>query len=150
MPDDSRKFANDWQCGAGTVCTTLSTVPDTGLRLAQCLLPKDSEAMFSGHPCLTGTIETNVGQPYNDRQTKTGQFAAFAKKISRDKYTCRPAAHRRAGRHRLPQLQSDRSQLRQLQARRVDAQRDLRAGGRQEVRPVRGDRRFFPTASAAR
>jgi hypothetical protein len=90
MPDDSRKFANDWQCGAGTVCTTLSTVPDTGLRLAQCLLPKDSEAMFSGHPCLTGTIETNVGQPYNDRQTKTGQFAAFAKKISRDKYTCRP------------------------------------------------------------
>jgi len=90
MPDDPRKFAGDWQCGAGTVCTTLSTAPDTGLQVAQCLLPKDSEAMFSGHPCLAGDITTNASQPYNDTQTKTGQFAAFAKKISRTAYTCRP------------------------------------------------------------
>lgn len=90
MPDDARKFANDWQCGAGTVCTKLSSAPGTDLQLAQCLLPKDSDAMFSGHPCLTGEVATNEAQHYNDTQQITGQFAAFEPKISRAKFTCRP------------------------------------------------------------
>lgn len=90
MPGDARKFADDWQCGSGTVCTTLSDAPGMGLQLAQCLLPKDSEAMFSGHPCLTGEISAGQSQPYNDSQEITGQFAAFEPAISRTKYTCRP------------------------------------------------------------
>ncbi|MFK0691592.1 hypothetical protein ACFX5Q_25815 [Mesorhizobium sp. IMUNJ 23033] len=46
--------------------------------------------MFSGHPCLTGSIASNERQPFNDRYKITGQFAAFATDISRTAYTCRP------------------------------------------------------------
>ena len=60
------------------------------MKLAQCLLPPKSEAMFSGHPCLTGEIESNESQPFNDRMKITGQFAAFAPAISRTDYNCRP------------------------------------------------------------
>ncbi|MER9966528.1 hypothetical protein [Mesorhizobium sp. M0060] len=90
MPQDAARFGATWQCGAGTVCTPLATASGVRTKLAQCLLPKDSENMFSGHPCLTGSIASNPAQPFNDRYTITGQFAAFAPGISRTSYTCRP------------------------------------------------------------
>jgi hypothetical protein len=90
MPGDSRRFANDWQCVDGTVCTPLSATPGTDLQLAQCLLPKESPAMFSGHPCLAGEIAVAEDEPFNDGQELTGQFAAFAPKINRTTFTCRP------------------------------------------------------------
>ncbi|MER8770236.1 hypothetical protein NKH63_16035 [Mesorhizobium sp. M0960] len=90
MPADAARFGATRQCGGGTVCTPLATVSGVRTKLAQCLLPKDSENMFSGHPCLTGSIASNPEQPFNDRYTITGQFAAFAPSISRAGYTCRP------------------------------------------------------------
>ncbi|MER9638001.1 hypothetical protein [Mesorhizobium sp. M0228] len=90
MPADAARFGATRQCGGGTVCTPLATVSGVRTKLAQCLLPKDSENMFSGHPCLTGSIASNPAQPFNDRYTITGQFAAFAPSISRAGYTCRP------------------------------------------------------------
>ncbi|MER8709598.1 hypothetical protein NKH49_29390 [Mesorhizobium sp. M1088] len=90
MPQDAARFGATWQCGGGTVCTPLTTASGVRTKLAQCLLPKDSEDMFSGHPCLTGSIASNPAQPFNDRYTITGQFAAFAPSISRAAYTCRP------------------------------------------------------------
>lgn len=90
MPEDAKGFGDTWQCGSGTVCTPLASASGVRMQLAQCLLPKDSEAMFSGHPCLTGEIASNPAEPFNDRYKTTGQFAAFAKDISRTDYTCRP------------------------------------------------------------
>lgn len=89
MPEDAKKFGETWQCGAGTVCTPLGAA-ETGLKVAQCLLPKDSEAMFSGHPCLSGDIVTNQSQPFNDNLNVKSQFAAFADKVGRVDYSCRP------------------------------------------------------------
>jgi hypothetical protein len=89
MPEDAKKFGEAWQCGTGTVCTPLGTA-ETGLKVAQCLLPKDSEAMFSGHPCLSGDIVTNQSQPFNDNLNVKSQFAAFAPKVGRVDYSCRP------------------------------------------------------------
>ncbi|TIN68082.1 MAG: hypothetical protein E5Y30_25100, partial [Mesorhizobium sp.] len=90
MPEDATRFGATWQCDGGTVCTPLATASGVHTKLAQCLLPKDSEKMFSGHPCLTGSIASNAAQPFNDRYSKSGQFAAFAPDISRTAYTCRP------------------------------------------------------------
>lgn len=90
MPGDAKRFGATWQCGGGTVCTPLATASGVRTKLAQCLLPKDSKQMFSGHPCLTGSIASNEMQPFNDRYKITGQFAAFAPDISRTAYTCRP------------------------------------------------------------
>lgn len=90
MPDDEKRFGATWQCGGGTVCTPLATASGVRTTLAQCLLPKDSPKMFSGHPCLTGSIASNPSQPFNDRYKITGQFAAFAPTFSRTAYTCRP------------------------------------------------------------
>ncbi|MER9256568.1 hypothetical protein NKI59_33570 [Mesorhizobium sp. M0598] len=90
MPEDAARFGATWQCGGGTVCTQLATASGVRTKLAQCLLPKDSEDMFSGHPCLTGSIASNPAQPFNDHYTITSQFAAFAPSISRAAYTCRP------------------------------------------------------------
>lgn len=90
MPDDAKRFGTTWQCGGGTVCTPLATASGVRTTLAQCLLPKDSPKMFSGHPCLTGSIASNAPQPFNDRYKITGQFAAFAPTFSRTAYTCRP------------------------------------------------------------
>ena len=88
--DDAKGFAGGWSCGQGTVCTPIASATGTSMKLAQCLLPPKSEAMFSGHPCLTGAIATNQSQPFNDRMKITGQFAAFAPAISRTDYNCRP------------------------------------------------------------
>ncbi|WP_192181197.1 hypothetical protein [Mesorhizobium amorphae] len=90
VPEDAARFGATWQCGGGTVCTPLATASGVRTKLAQCLLPKDSKDMFSGHPCLTGSIASNAAQPFNDRYKITGQFAAFATDISRTAYTCRP------------------------------------------------------------
>ena len=90
MPDAAKNFGAGWQCGNGTVCTALATASGVRVKLAQCLLPKGSDAMFSGHPCLTGEIASNAAQPYNDRYRITGQFAAFSPAISRTAYNCRP------------------------------------------------------------
>ncbi|TIN33423.1 MAG: hypothetical protein E5Y10_32285 [Mesorhizobium sp.] len=90
MPEDAARFGATWQCGGGTVCTALATASGVRTKLAQCLLPKDSEKMFSGHPCLTGSIASNGTQPFNDRYSITGQFSAFATDMSRTAYTCRP------------------------------------------------------------
>lgn len=90
VPEDAAHFARTWQCEGGTVCTPIATAAGVETKLAQCLLPKDSEKIFSGHPCLTGTIASNAAQPFNDRYKITGQFAAFAPAISRTAYTCRP------------------------------------------------------------
>ncbi|AZO68561.1 hypothetical protein [Mesorhizobium sp. M6A.T.Cr.TU.016.01.1.1] len=90
MPEDEARFGTTWQCGGGTVCTPLATASGVRTKLAQCLLPKDSGKMFAGHPCLTGSIASNPAQPFNDRYSISGQFAAFATDISRTAYTCRP------------------------------------------------------------
>lgn len=90
MAEDAARFGTTWQCGGGTVCTALATASGVRTKLAQCLLPKDSEKMFSGHPCLTGSITSNPAQPFNDRYRIAGQFAAFATDTSRTAYTCRP------------------------------------------------------------
>ncbi|RJT38538.1 hypothetical protein D3227_17125 [Mesorhizobium waimense] len=90
VPEDAARFGATWQCGGGTVCTPLATASGVRTKLAQCLLPKDSKDMFSGHPCLTGSIASNATRPFNDRYKITGQFAAFATDISRTAYTCRP------------------------------------------------------------
>ncbi|MEP6565082.1 MAG: hypothetical protein ABJB10_08070 [Mesorhizobium sp.] len=90
MPEDAKRFGATWQCGGGTVCTPLATASGVRTKLAQCLLPKDSKQIFSGHPCLTGSIISNETQPFNDRYKITGQFAAFATDVSRTAYTCRP------------------------------------------------------------
>ncbi len=90
MPDEASGFGEGWQCGGGTVCTPLASASGGRFQLAQCLLPKNSDAMFSGHPCIAGEIATNASQPFNDRFRITGQFAAFAPAISRTDYTCRP------------------------------------------------------------
>ena len=88
--EDAAAFAGNWACGEGTICTPIATATGTRMKLAQCLLPPKSEAMFSGHPCLTGEIASNESQPFNDRMKITGQFAAFAPAISRTDYNCRP------------------------------------------------------------
>ncbi|TIS87168.1 hypothetical protein [Mesorhizobium sp.] len=90
MPEDAKRFGATWQCNGGTVCMPLANASGVRTRLAQCLLPEDSEKMFSGHPCLTGSIASNQTQPFNDHYYVTGQFAAFAPGISRIAYTCRP------------------------------------------------------------
>lgn len=91
MPGEADDFAGTWQCGAGTACTPLATYKgEEGRTFAQCLLPPDSEAMFSGHPCLAGEIDAGEDQPFNDRFRISSQFTAFAKDISRTDYTCRP------------------------------------------------------------
>src|SRR5690606_10414907 len=90
MPEDAGKFGDTWQCGAGTVCMPLGHAPETGMKVAQCLLPKDSEEMFSGHPCLSGDVVTNQSEPFNDTLNVTAQFAAFAPKVGRVEYSCRP------------------------------------------------------------
>lgn len=88
--EDAKAFAGNWSCGEGTVCTPIATAAGVQTKFAQCLLPPKSEAMFSGHPCLTGAIATNESQPFNDRMKITGQFAAFAPAINRVDYNCRP------------------------------------------------------------
>jgi hypothetical protein len=90
MPEDAARFGRTWHCGGGTVCTPLASASGVRTKLAQCLLPKDSGKMFSGHPCLTGSIASNPAEPFNDCYSISGQFAAFATDISRTAYTCRP------------------------------------------------------------
>ncbi|WP_442578270.1 hypothetical protein ACSBOB_22350 [Mesorhizobium sp. ASY16-5R] len=90
MPDEAAHYGAGWSCGAGTVCTPVAGASNGRFKLAQCLLPPESEDMFSGHPCMSGEIADNKSQPFNDRMTLTGQFAAFDKDISRTGYTCRP------------------------------------------------------------
>ncbi len=58
--------------------------------MGQCLLPLGSTKMYSGQACLSGTVATKPGRPFNDRFKIDGQFAAFAPSISRDTFTCRP------------------------------------------------------------
>jgi hypothetical protein len=86
---DAEKFGGSWQCGGGTLCTTLAETPGMPMQLAQCLVPEQSDAMFSGHPCLEGPVTASTDAPFNDRYTLT-QFAAFAAKASPRDYTCRP------------------------------------------------------------
>ncbi len=90
MSDEAAHFGETWACGSGTVCTPIAAASQGRFRLAQCLLPPKSKAMFSGHPCLTGEIATSYSEPFNDRMTITGQFAAFDASISRTGYNCRP------------------------------------------------------------
>ena len=90
LPDrqDAAKFGDNWQCGAGTVCTPLATTDKTRIALAQCLPPPDTE-MYSGLPCLQGEVSFSTDQPFKDQFPLT-QFAAFAAKASAADYTCRP------------------------------------------------------------
>ncbi|MGD9916129.1 MAG: hypothetical protein AB7S80_18790, partial [Rhizobiaceae bacterium] len=87
--EDAAKFGGNWQCGGGTVCTPLAATPGLPMQMAQCLLPEDSKAMFSGHPCLAGPVTASADVPFNDR-FKLTQFTAFAEKASPRDYTCRP------------------------------------------------------------
>ncbi len=86
---DAAGFGQNWQCGGGTVCTPLADADGTPLKLAQCLLPKNAPAMFSGHPCLAGPVTSNAEKPFDDDYA-TRQFTAFADKASPRDYTCRP------------------------------------------------------------
>ena len=87
-PEDAARFGDNWQCGAGTVCTALATTGKTRMALAQCLPPPDA-AMYSGLPCLQGEVASSAAQPFKDQYPLT-QFAAFAEKASAADYTCRP------------------------------------------------------------
>ena len=87
-PQDAGKFADNWQCGAGTVCTPLATVEGPRIGLAQCLPPPDAQ-MYSGLPCLQGEVSSSTAQPFKDNYPLT-QFAAFAPKANAVDYTCRP------------------------------------------------------------
>lgn len=86
---DRGGFAGDWQCGGGTVCTPLAATDGATLTMAQCLMPPESGAMFSGHPCLAGEVTASSQMPFKDRFPLT-QFAAHAPKASALDYTCRP------------------------------------------------------------
>lgn len=87
--DDTAGFGQTWGCGGGTVCTPLADADGTPIKLAQCLLPEKSPAMFSGHPCLAGPVASNAEKPFEDGYA-TKQFTAFAAKASPRDYTCRP------------------------------------------------------------
>lgn len=87
--EDAAAFGATWSCGGGTACTTLASGGAETVELAQCLLPADSSAMFSGHPCLAGTVTGSADLPFKDRYN-LAQFAAFARKASPSSYTCRP------------------------------------------------------------
>jgi hypothetical protein len=87
--EDAGKVADEWSCGGGTVCTPLAESADATLTMAQCLMPPESDAMFSGHPCLAGEVTAGEGMPFNDRYATT-QFTAHAAKASARDYTCRP------------------------------------------------------------
>lgn len=89
MPNDPSGFGAAWQCGGETQCTPLAVTEGSHLGLAQCLLPADSRDMFSGHPCLSGTVAASDGPAFDDRYS-LGQFTAFAGKASARDYTCRP------------------------------------------------------------
>ena len=88
LVEDAARFGDNWQCGAGTVCTALATTGKTRMALAQCLPPPDA-AMYSGLPCLQGEVASSAAQPFKDQYPLT-QFAAFAEKASAADYTCRP------------------------------------------------------------
>ncbi len=88
-PEDAGKLAGGWACGGGTVCTPLAASDGATLTMAQCLMPPQSAAMFSGHPCLAGEVTASDGMPFRDRYALT-QFAAPAAKASARDYTCRP------------------------------------------------------------
>ena len=86
---DAGRFGTTWQCASDTVCTPLAGSDGGRIALAQCLLPPQSDGMYSGHPCLAGTVESSQSLPFKDRYDLT-QFAAFAEKASPANYTCRP------------------------------------------------------------
>jgi hypothetical protein len=85
---DAARFGDTWQCGSGTVCTSLAAVDKTRVALAQCL-PAPKAEMSSGLPCLQGEVTASSSQPFMDKYPLT-QFAAFAAKASPFDYTCRP------------------------------------------------------------
>jgi len=87
--EDQARFGATWTCGAGTQCTPLAETSGDRLTLAQCLVPAESDAMFSGQACLAGTVSDSASVPFKDRYTLT-QISAFAEKASPSSYTCRP------------------------------------------------------------
>jgi len=89
LPEDAARMGETWGCGGGTVCTALAETEGTDLKLAQCMVPPKSSAMYSGHPCLAGDVTASTSEPFNDAYD-TAQFAAFAEKASARDYTCRP------------------------------------------------------------
>jgi hypothetical protein len=86
---DAGKLVGAWACGGGTVCTPLASSDGATLSMAQCLMPPQSQSMFSGHPCLEGEVASSDVVPFADRYALT-QFAAHAPKASARDYTCRP------------------------------------------------------------
>lgn len=88
-PGDAPGFAETWSCGGGSACTPIAASDGTTLTMAQCLMPPQGTAMFSGHPCLAGEVTASADLPFNDRYALT-QFTAHAQKASARDYTCRP------------------------------------------------------------
>lgn len=86
---DADGYAERWTCAAGLECRAIAKSAE-GHEMGQCLLPLGSVKMYSGQACLSGTVATKPGRPFNDRFKIDGQFAAFAPSISRDTFTCRP------------------------------------------------------------
>ena len=86
---DGKGYAERWFCAAGLECRAIAKAAE-GPEMGQCLLPLGSTKMYSGQACLSGTVATKPGRPFNDRFKIDGQFAAFAPSISRDTFTCRP------------------------------------------------------------
>ena len=139
-PEDAARFGDNWQCGAGTVCTPLATTDKTRIALAQCLPPPDTE-MYSGLPCLQGQVSSSSGAAVQG-PVSADQFAAFAAEGVGRRLHMPAAAHRRSRRARLPQMQREGPQLRLVQARRRTAAGDLRPDRRQGVRHLRGTGKF--------
>lgn len=79
--------AATWSCAAGLACTAISTEEGGGVHFGQCLPPP--EKVFSGLPCLEGTIVTG-DEPWLDRFTPGRQLSSFEKRASPTGYTCRP------------------------------------------------------------
>lgn len=80
-------LAAPWSCAAGLACTAIAAEAGAGVRFGQCLPPP--ETVFSGLPCLDGTIVTGA-EPWLDRFEPGRQLSSFDKRASPTGYTCRP------------------------------------------------------------
>ena len=80
-------LAAPWSCATGLACTAIAEEAGAGVRFGQCLPPP--EKVFSGLPCLDGTIVEGA-EPWLDRFVPGRQLSSFDKRASPTGYTCRP------------------------------------------------------------
>ena len=98
-PDDAKRFAGNLAVRGGHRLHADRERHGDAHEARAVPAAAEERAMFSGHPCLTGSIATNACQPFNDRMKITGQFAAFAPSsaapptlAARRRSACRPGS----------------------------------------------------------